>query len=186
MLNRIVVITTICIRGKGAKWWGGGNQKAQSARCQAHRSMLRILQFIQAAKREKDNPEIPTKKKIQKSAVRENANYVIWKCEDNVELFAYGKENLFFLPHPFFRSFFMLICFFNHYQIKLTLCMRPGILLTIFITFTSVLQCENHTQIESAFISGQHLLHLKFQLGQRIHNWIDSQKPTLLRTLDVD
>lgn len=67
--------------------------------------MLRILQFIQAAKREKDNPEIPTKKKIQKSAVRENANYVIWKCEDNVELFAYGKENLFFCH--------ILFCFGN-------------------------------------------------------------------------
>lgn len=75
------------------------------------------------------------------------------------------------MPHPFlFWEFFMLICFFNHYQIKLTLRMRPGILLTIFITFTSVLQCENHMQIESVFISGQHLLHLKFQLGQRIHN----------------
>lgn len=75
--------------------------------------MLRILQFIQAAKRQKDNPEIPTKKKIQKSAVRENANYVIWKCEDNVEFFAYGKENLFFCHILFFVHFFYADLFFQ-------------------------------------------------------------------------
>jgi len=48
--------------------------KKRKAPSQAHRSMLRILQFIQADKRGKDSPEIPKK---HKGALRENANYVI-------------------------------------------------------------------------------------------------------------